>query len=90
MAVSVQKKLDMSENYIVIPRKLIHSGNKRAYPSSFIWDCPLCGHWNIWNTNKPIGKTNVRCMECLKPFVLDKSNAKEEIIRTKKMKSIID
>nr|DAV62741.1 MAG TPA: hypothetical protein [Caudoviricetes sp.] len=29
-------------------------------------------------------------MECLKPFVLDKSNPKEEIIRTKKMKSIIN
>lgn len=26
----------MSENSIVIPRKLIHPGKKRAYPSSFI------------------------------------------------------
>lgn len=80
----------MSEDSIVIPRKLVHSGKKRAYPSSFIWDCPLCGHWNIWNTNKLIGKTNVKCMECLRPFALDKSNPKEEITRTKKMKSIID
>lgn len=80
----------MSENSIVIPRKLVHLGKKRAYPSSFVWDCPLCGHWNIWHTNMLMGKTNVKCMECLKPFVLDKSNPKEEITRTKKMKSIID
>lgn len=80
----------MSKNTIVIPRKLVHSGKKRAYPSSFVWDCPECGHWNIWKTKILMGKTSVRCMECLEFFVLDKSTPKEEITRTKKMKSIID
>lgn len=80
----------MSEDSIVIPRKLVHSGKKRAYPSSFVWDCPSCGHWNIWQTNRLMGKTNVKCMKCLKPFDLDKSNPKEEIIRTKKLRVIID
>lgn len=80
----------MSKDSIVIPRKLVHSGKKRAYPSSFVWDCPSCGHWNIWNTNRLFGTVSVQCMECLKPFILDKSNPKEETTRTKKTKSIIN
>ena len=72
------------------PRKLAHSGLKRAYPSSFVWDCPNCTSWNIWNTKRLYGKVNVICQECKDTFILDKSNPKEVIEDRRKVKSIID
>lgn len=75
---------------IIQPRKLVHSGKRRAYPSSFVWDCPDCESWNIWKTSRLIGEVDVMCKECKQTFTLDKSNPKEEITRTKNMKSIID
>lgn len=75
---------------ILTPRKLVHSGNKRAYPSSFVWDCPECESWNIWKTTMLMGKANVQCQKCREKFILNKSDPKEVITRTKNMKSIID
>jgi hypothetical protein len=73
----------------VNPRKLVHSGKKRAYPSSFVWDCPECNHWNIWQTKKITGVVKVTCQECKNEVLLNKSEPKEVITRTKDMKSII-
>lgn len=75
---------------VVFPRKLVHSGIKRAYPSSFVWDCLNCGKWNIWQTKRLFGVSKVCCQECRTDFNLDKSKPMEEITRTKDMKSIID
>lgn len=80
----------MSNNDVVTPRKLVHSGKKRAYPSKFVWDCPVCNEFNIWQTRMLLGKVPVICQGCHSHFILDKSNPKEEITRTKSMKSIID
>lgn len=80
----------MSNNDIVTPRKLVHSGKKRAYPSQFVWDCPVCNQFNIWQTRMLHGKVHVICRGCLNNFILDKSNPKEEMVRSKNMKSIID
>lgn len=80
----------MTELKIVITRRLVHSGKKRAYPSSFVWDCPKCNSWNIWNTKRLLGKVNVICHKCFETFTLDKSNPLETFTRTKDMKSIID
>lgn len=75
---------------VVFPRKLVHSGSKRAYPSSFVWDCPNCEKWNIWQTKRLFGISKVCCQDCKSDFNLDKSKPMEEITRTKDMKSIID
>lgn len=75
---------------VVFPRKLVHSGSKRAYPSSFVWDCPNCEKWNIWKTKRLFGISIVCCQDCKSDFNLDKSKPMEEITRTKDMKSIID
>ena len=75
---------------VVFPRKLVHSGIKRAYPSSFVWDCPKCEKWNIWQTKRLFGISKVCCQDCKSYFNLDKSKPMEEITRTKDMKSIID
>jgi hypothetical protein len=75
---------------VVFPRKLVHSGKKRAYPSSFVWDCLKCGKWNIWQTRRLFGVVKVCCQECRENYNLDKSKPLEEITRTKDMKSIID
>ena len=74
---------------IVSPRKLVHSGKKKAYPSSFVWDCPNCNKWNIWQTKMLMGKTNVQCQDCREKFILNKSEPKETVTRTKDMKTII-
>ena len=79
-----------SELKIMIPRKLVHSGKKRAYASSFVWDCLNCNHWNIWQTKMLFGFVKVCCQECRTNYSLNKSEPQEEIIRTKDMKSIID
>lgn len=71
------------------PRKLVHSGKKKAYPSSFVWDYLECDKWNIWQTRKLFGRVEVCCQECKTKFILDKSAPKEELVRTKNMKSII-
>lgn len=88
------KKLKMENNKPLLPvvsaRKLVHSGKKRAYPSSFVWDCPVCGKWNIWSTHKLFGIIKVCCQDCKSEFNLDKSTPTEEITRTKDMKTIID
>lgn len=75
---------------IVFPRKLVHSGKKRAYASCFVWDCPNCGKWNIWRTRKLFGIAITTCQDCKTGVKLDKGNPLEEITRTKDMKSIID
>lgn len=75
---------------VITPRKLVHSGKKRAYPSLFVWDCPKCDSWNIWATKMLIGKVVVQCQGCKEKYTLNKSEPKEIITRTKKMKSIID
>ncbi len=75
---------------IIQPRKLVHSGKKRAYPSNFVWDCTSCQSWNIWSTRWLAGTVEVTCQECRHTFILDKSNPLIEITRTKDMKSIID
>lgn len=72
------------------PRKLVHSGKKKAYPSSFVWDCPKCNSWNIWRTKILMGKVVVQCQDCEEKYILNKSEPKETITRTKNMKSIID
>lgn len=72
------------------PRKLVHSGKKRYYPSSFVWDCLNCEKWNIWKTKRLFGKVKVKCQWCKEEHELDKSNPLEELTRTQKMKSIID
>ncbi len=74
---------------IVNPRKLVHSGKKKSYPSSFVWDCPNCNKWNIWKTKMLMGKSNVQCQDCLQTFILNKSEPVEIITRTKDMKLII-
>jgi len=75
---------------VVFPRKLVHSGKKRAYASSFVWDCPVCGKWNIWRTNKLFGIAITTCQDCKTGIKLDKEKPLQEITRTKYMKSIID
>lgn len=75
---------------IVKPRKLVHSGKKRAYPSSYVWDCMFCNSWNIFKTRNFFGLVKVCCQKCEKEFNLNKSEPLVEITRTKKMKSIID
>ena len=75
---------------VVLPRKLVHSGKKRAYPSSFVWDCLNCKHWNIWQTKFLHGISKVCCQNCKTEYSLNKSEPLEEITRTKNMKSIID
>ena len=75
---------------IVKPRKLVHSGKKRSYPSSFVWDCPKCNSWNIWSTKMLMGKVAVECQNCREKYTLNKSEPNETITRTKNMKSIID
>jgi len=75
---------------VVFPRKLVHSGSKGAYPSSFVWDCLNCNKWNIWQTKRLFGISKVCCQDCKSEFNLDKSKPMEEITLTKDMKSIID
>lgn len=75
---------------IILPRKLVHSGKKRAYPSSYVWDCLKCGKWNIWNSRKLFGVIKVSCQDCKTEFSLNKSEPLEIITRTKNMISIID
>lgn len=81
---------DQPTQNIVVPRKLVHSGKQRSYPSSYVWDCPKCNSWNIWATRKFWGYINVVCQECKNEFILDKENVILEVTRTKKDKSIID
>jgi len=71
------------------PRKLVHSGIKKAYPSKFVWDCPNCNDWNIWQTSILRGKVEVIC-RCGESHTLNKSLPLVELTRTKDMKSIID
>jgi len=75
---------------VVFPRKLVHSGKKRAYPSSFVWDCPACGKWNILQTRNLFGIAITICQDCKTGIKLDKQKPLQEITRTKDMKSIID
>jgi hypothetical protein len=71
-------------------RKLVHSGNKRSYPSSFLWDCINCKSWNIWKTKRLWGKVEVCCSECRQNYLLDKIEPLEVITRKKHDGSIID
>jgi len=75
---------------VVNPKRLVHSGKKRAYASCFVWDCPSCNKWNIWRTRVLFGIIKTKCQWCFTEIKLDKSNPTEEITRTKNMKSIID
>ena len=58
------------------PEKLVHSGYKRAYPSSFFWYC-TCGKWHNHRTRRLVGIVKVQCT-CGLEFDLDKSNPKAE------------
>jgi len=75
---------------VVFPRKLVHSGKRRAFASCFVWDCPACGKWNILQTRNLFGISITTCQDCKTGIKLDKENPVEEITRTKATKSIID
>lgn len=78
------------ENLKVVARGLMHTGKKRSMPSIFVWDCKKCNDWNTHQTKILLGEYPVYCKKCGTKHILNKTEVKKEITRTKNISNILD